>query len=254
VTNYVFSQAYYLYVVRDFLRERGQLKTVTTLDEALALNSGDFVEYKAAFRPNEMNALLDILTPDLISAITAHHYRREGVRLLEGLSDLEEMKQAWYKAETKASVNADLARAVASAVRVDFRSESTREYYGAIDIEGEDEVTAVTICDNAHFVVDDEDRMLDGHFTVLGKVTSPAETDVPVLERNKLLERLQPTAVDQIFEALRKSVEPQAQRLSERSSAAGGAEFPSGSDLVDVEFASRVPGHSFRVIPIAIYA
>lgn len=240
-------------MVRDTLRARGQLKTLASNDDALGLNSGDFVEYQATFRPNEISALLDILTPDLIAAITAYRVRSEGVRLLGGLDDVDDMKSEWFKAETKAGVQADFARAIATALRVDFRSESTREYYGTIDTEGEDDVTAVTICDNAHFVVDDEDRILDGHFTVLGKVTSPAETDVPVLERNKVLERLQPTAVDQIFQALRQSVEPQAQRLSERSSAAGG-DFPSGSDLLDVEFASRVPGLSFRVIPIAIYA
>jgi hypothetical protein len=253
VTNFVYSQAYYLYLVRDTLRARGHLKTVASSDDALGLSSGDFIEYQATFRPNEINALLDILTPDLIAAITAYRVRSQGARLLEGFEDIEDLKSEWFKAETKASVQADLARAVATALRVDFRSESTREYYGTIDTDGDHEVTAVTICDNTHFVVEDEDRILDGHFTVLGKVTSPADTDVPVLERNKVLERLQPTAVDQIFEALRQSVEPQAQRLSERSSAAGG-DFPSGSDLLNVEFASRVPGLSFRVIPIAIYA
>lgn len=70
--NFEHSQAYYLYVVRAALREAGVLKVVRSANDASDLRSGDFVEYQATFRPNEISALRDILTPDLIAAIT--HY------------------------------------------------------------------------------------------------------------------------------------------------------------------------------------
>ena len=51
--------------------------------------------------------------------------------------------------------------------------------------------------DNAHIVVDDPNRILAGRFTVLGKAVSAVEDDVPVLARNKVLNRVRPKAVDQ---------------------------------------------------------
>jgi hypothetical protein len=145
-------------------------------------------------------------------------------------------------------MQSELAYAIARAVRVDFRSEKTREFYGTI-APGPDGVTAITICDNAHFVVEDEDRILDGDFTVLGKVTSTTSTDVPMLERNKILERLKPEGVDTLFRQLRHSVEGQARKLD-----AHGDDGDLPDDFFDVAFSSRVWGPSFKVIPIAIYA
>ena len=60
-------------------------------------------------------------------------------------------------------------------------------------------MTVVTICDAQHFTVEDEDRILDGTFTVLGKVTSAPVEGLPVFERNKVLRNLAPDAVDQII-------------------------------------------------------
>lgn len=103
-------------------------------------------------------------------------------------------------------------RTVTTAVRADFGSDATREYYGTVG-SGDDTVTAVTICDAACFLIDDADRLLDGHFTVLGKVTSKVTHDVPVLARNKLLNRLDTEFVDAAFRQLRDVTQKGAAQL-----------------------------------------
>jgi hypothetical protein len=55
------------------------LKTIESSADARDLKSGDFVEYTASFRPNEIIALLDILTPELIAEIARARVRSEGV-------------------------------------------------------------------------------------------------------------------------------------------------------------------------------
>lgn len=242
--NFTYSQAYYLFVVRDALRRRGLVRTIVSAADAADLSSGDFVEFQATFKPNALHALLDILTPDLISAITHHKVKSEGLALFSGYSDIDELRIFSEGLHLKAQIRADIARAMAEAVRVDFRAEKTREFYGAISSD----VTAVTICDNDHFVVDDEDRILDGSFTVLGKVTSGVERDVPVLSRNKLLDRIGPDVVDAVFGMLHDGASEQAEKLQ-----LGDVELDM-SDALDVKLPSRIKGASFRVIPVAVFA
>jgi hypothetical protein len=247
--NYEFSQAYYLYHVRQILQDRGQLKTVGSRTAADSLAPGDFVEFQATFQPNELGALLDILTPELISAATYYKFRREGVAKFDGYDSFEEVKRFSFANDVTSRVHADLALAIAQAARVDFRSEKTREYYGAIG-DANSRVTAVTICDAAHFIVDDEDRILDGYFTVLGKVTSPLTKDVPIFARNKFLDRLKPEAVDDLFQELNNTVSKGAQELEKRTGSADGKD---AQDVIDLALPSRIEGYSFQVIPIAIF-
>lgn len=252
--NYEYSQAYYLYILRNALLERQLLKTVSSSADAQGLRSGDFVEYQATFRPNELNALLDILTPDLIAAITHHQVRQEGIRLFSAYEgDHEGLKVFAEQNLAKAQANSDIAKAIALAVKADFRAEKTREFYGSIG-DGDEEVTAITICDNPHFVVDDEDRILDGQFTVLGKVTSPITSDLPILARNKLLDRVNPEAVDALFDQIRDSVTDQARGIEARVGHQDDDEDSAFDEVVDMALASRIAGQSFKVIPIAIYA
>lgn len=257
--NFIYSQAFYLYHVRRALIARQQLKHVTDVTDSQTLESGDFVEFQASFKPNELSAILDILTPDMIRAAVYYKYHHDGVELFSGFDTFDEVQRFSFELKEKANANADLASAIASAVRVDFRSGKTREYYGAIASSG-DAVTAITICDAAHFTVDDEDRILDGNFKVLGKVTSPLTEDVPVLERNKILDRLNPKLVDHLFGSLRDAASKQALQLEERAissqddaDSADDEEDTALVDPFDLALESRIIGPSFRVIPIAIY-
>lgn len=247
--NFEFSQASHLYHVRRVLQDRGQLKKVGSRTEARDLIPGDFVEFQATFQPNELGALLDILTPEMISAATYYKFRREGVQKFDGYDDFQAVQRFSFTNDVAARMHADLALAIAKAVRVDFRSEKTREYYGAIG-DADSLVTAVTICDAAHFTVDDEDRILDGSFTVLGKVTSTLTEDVPILGRNKLLDRLKPEAVDNLFQDFNRNISKGAEELDKRT---GSADENPAKDIIDIALPSRIEGHSFQVIPIAIF-
>jgi len=242
--TFVYSQAYYLNIVRQALRARQLLKTVTSRGDAASLRSGDFIEYQATFAPSELTTIMDVLTPDLVAQITRWLVIKNKTALFEGYDEgFERVQIAALAMKERADAKGDLARDITRAVQADFRQDKTREYYGQIGT-GEQIVTAITICDNAHFVVEDEDRILDGAFTVLGKVTSPPECDVPVLQRNKLLRNLAPGAVDAAVQQIRSSITEQT------NPSIGGLTI---DKLVDLKLASRVPGMSIRVVPIAVY-
>lgn len=237
--NFVYSQAYYLNVVRNALRECALLRTVATSDDARALKPGMFVEYQAEFSPSELTTLMDVVTPELVGTITRTRHMKEAAKTFIGYGTFEETQVAALSAQVTAEADADLAAAITVAVKTDFRSTHTREYYGTIHA-GDSPVVAVTICDAAHFTVDDEDRILDGTYTVLGKVTSAVETDTPILRRNKLLSRIKPEGVDAIAALLAGFV----------------PDVTPGNELaehLDLTFTSRVSGESFRVVPLAIY-
>jgi len=244
--NYKYTSALYLHEVRNDLRETGLLRTVSTNAEVARLAIGDFVEFQASFKPDELIALLDVLNPSLVSAITTW-IRRAQIRPAVIEADSDETRQsAILEYQTRPEADADLARALADAIRVDFRSVFTREYYGSIS--GTSDATAAVVCDIRSFLVEDADRMLDGHFTVLGKVTTPPESDVPVLARNKLLDRIQPKAVDFATNALRELAK---QRIEDPDNPANQGQVI--EDFLDLHFPSRIDGTSFKVIPIAIY-
>lgn len=100
----------------------------------------------------------------------------------------------------------------------------------------------MTICDSVHFTRDDHDRVLDGEFTVLGKVTSKVEYEVPVLDRNKVLNRISAEFPEEALDKLQDSatVENTLDKYSK--------------DALNVEFQAKIPGGSFKVLPVAIYA
>jgi len=238
VQNFTYSQAYYLFLVRDTLRRQGLVRTISTAADAADLTSGDFVEFQATFRASALHAFLDIMTPALIGAIAKHRVKSDGVKRMPDFDNIEDLKEYSEKLYQRAEIQADIARATAEAVR-----QKTREFYGTVR-----DVTAITICDNAHFVVDDEDRILDGSFTVLGKVTSELAQDVPILARNKLLERISPEVVDSLFGMLKSGLAQQANSLTFDN----GEEF-SMEEAFDLALPSRIDGLSFKVIPIAVY-
>ena len=268
--KYVFSQAYYLNYLRHLLAEQGRITTVRTYDDAAELSPGDLVEYSSTFQANEINAVLDIATPELVSAVTKYvmlERTRKELRNIPG-DDHQALIAHRTIGEQHANDAAELSSAIAHALRQDFRSEHTREFYGFIDAveindvqEGQQEdddlqepdeddddtdgLIAVTICDAMHFLAPDPDRLLDGQFTVLGKVISGLADDVPVLDRNKLLDRVDP----EFLEATLNEVSARSEDGSHR--VAGTGYTGTG---IDLQFSARITGSSFAVLPIAIYA
>ncbi|OZF42717.1 hypothetical protein [Rhodococcus sp. 14-2470-1a] len=260
--TYVFSQAYYLNYLRYLLATNHTVTPVRTLADARAIQAGDIIEYSSTFRANEINAVLDIATPELVSTVTKYVMLRNNRLELREIDDVTEITKHRQLGIHHAEDAAELASAIASALRQDFRSDHTREFYGHIateplsandvedtdddDGEGDRRLTAVTICETAHFRTADPDRLLDGRFTVLGKVISPLADDVAVLDRNKLLDRIDPALLSGVFDKLTElSEESPAQQI------VGGGVTGIG---VDLEFSALIPGSSFAVLPIAIFA
>lgn len=239
--SFVYSQAYYLNVVRGALRDRSFLRPMTSFSEASDLRVGDFVEYTADFSPSTIPTLLDVLTPELVAAAVAWRRKKTGLAGID-FDDFAGRQAAFDKLNEAVAADAALAHQIAQAVQSDFRQEKTREFYGKLD--GVDNVTVVTICDASHFVVEDEDRILDGSYTVLGKVTSRATEDLPVFERNKLLRNIAPDAVDQMIGALRRQLNTVAgPRIDDQSV----------EQMINFDLSSRVPGAAIRIIPIAVF-
>ena len=250
-STFEYTEAYYLHVVRRHLHGNGMLRSVATITDAAALTVGDFVEFQAEFRPNQVTPFLDILTPEFVSRIA--HYRQMrraadnlgAVEGFAGLDGFDRIRAFAEQAKMRAEADADFARSVAAAVQADFRGAATREYYASIGT-GDRAVTAVTICDTPCFLLDDADRLLDGSFTVLGKVSSSVAQDVPVLSRNKLLSRLDVEFVDEALDQLREATKEGATRLP-------GDQGDAIEDVLDANLEARIVGPSFNVIPIAIY-
>lgn len=240
--KFVYSQAYYMDRVRDGLRTYKQVRPVQSLADAESIRVGEFIEFEATFTANEANAILDILTPELTAAITRYLRRAEGIREIRETSDhLEENEgeisvdkihkiRAIYEAE--AQDQAELAEAVTTAIRTDFRSDKTKEFYATIG-QGDKTFIAVTVCEAEHFVSKDSDRLLDGRFTVLAKVITDASQDVPVLAKNKLLHRLNIKAVKEALGPFATDADAQ--------------------DYVNLDFKTQIEGTSITVLPVAIY-
>ncbi len=246
-------------LARRALEEHNQLKRMDGAAQAAELGIGDFVEFTAKFKPSQISSLLDIVTPELAETITRRTIHQKKIAEYTGGNA---QKESRFKLELEGEKETwgAIARAATKAVRADFRSDATREYYGSVGSPG-DQVTAITICDSEHFVVQDADRILDGTFTVLGKVTSERAEDLPILERNKILDRLNPKVVDEAASQLNGFVRESASKKvpafgdedrSESSIEGTGADM---SDEVpfDLTLDSRIRGYCIKVIPIAIF-
>ncbi len=242
--SFKYTSAYYLHHVRQDLRAAGLLKTIASEADLKNLEVSDFVEFRAQFSPDEIISLMDVFNPDLVAALTRWVRRSQLITSIANAETEERQQALIIELQARPDTDAEVAKAIAEAIRVDFRSAATRQYYGAIGPDSG--VTAVVVCDTRSFLVEDADRILDGHFTVLGKVSSPPATDVPILARNKVLDRVQPEAVDLLADQIRAAAKKKVD-----SSNIG--EIRTLENYLDMNFPSRIDGTSFKVIPIAIY-
>ena len=233
----VYSQAYYLQLVRKTLHAQSRVLSITSAVDCVNLASGDIVDFQSTFRANEVNALLDIATPELVGALTAFLHRRKAAKAVKNLANASKVDAEWKKFELEAASRGEMARAVAAATRTDFRSDGTREFYGAVGVEPDD-ITAITICDNNWFSTADHDRILDGDFKVLGKVVSGVEQDTPVLGRNKVLSRVNADYLEAILEKF--DLDAQAKSVVQSFS----------GPILNTNFTAKLNGPSFRALPI----
>ena len=239
--QFVYSQAYYLHLVRQHLSAAGNLHELRSVDDSSRIGPSSFVEYTTSFDPVELTLALEVITPELVDAIAQWAVHNEYKNSYPDGATFEVVRAHAEKMRIDAESRGAFARAIATAVQADARQGTTREYYGRISQEPA--LTAITVCEREHFITSDPDRLLDGSFTVFGKVISHAEDDVPTFARNKLLRNLSADAFDQVLGEM-------YSRLGSSSQIAG---MPADAFL-DLKIDSRVRGKSVRVLPLAIFS
>lgn len=244
-SKYQFSPAYYFHYLHHELHKSGFVTELQTKASLNKLSPGQIVEFTAEFLPNEIDAILDIATPDLVSQITKYFLLEQNRKTLRDIDDFETLKHQRKLGELNASDAAQLAREVAKALRSDFRSSSTKEYYGEIKLKMDaPPITAVTVCDISHFTTADSDRILDGEFSILGKVISTPSLDRPILDKNKILNRIDPYFLEGIFDSISPSTQQRSLQIADETY--DGTPF-------DLNFSATIPGKSFSLMPLAIY-
>ncbi|MFI6031640.1 DUF6414 family protein [Amycolatopsis magusensis] len=241
--------ALYLHSLHTLLDE-----STRTVDSVTAGNlaPGDLVKFQGTFRQDPISALLDLCSPDAVAEVTRYTVRKTKLPRIDGDWDIERVKAQWEVAEQEATTKADLARTVTSALHTDFRRGTTTEFHCEIETE----LTALVACEAEHFVTADPDRPLDGAFTVFGKVITRPERHVPIFRKNKFLHRMNSAWVDSLFSQLttlmkRTAESDENMRRFLRITNDDDRETPPPFDL---EFPATIPGLSFTVLPIAIYA
>ncbi|AXJ11417.1 hypothetical protein CFN17_18720 [Arthrobacter sp. PM3] len=201
--NFQYTQANFLHNVRQQLHNQNLIRPITGIDSLQGVEVGSFVEFAATFEANEINSILDLATPELVAAVTRWQAKKDQREKFDYYYEQghEELQKFIQKSNLEAESRADLAAAATQAVRQDFRNETTREYFGkVVGGTARRHVTAVTICDTEHFASQDKDRILDGTFTVLGKVSEVSMKGTSILSRNKVLNRIQQPMLDELKE------------------------------------------------------
>ena len=239
--QFVYSQAYYLHLVRKQLSEAGQLSELHSAEDAVSINPGAFVEYTTSFDPVELTLALEVVTPDLVDAIIQRMVRNEWKDSYPDGASFEDVRAHAEKMRVDAETKGAFGRAIATAVQADARQGTTREYYGRIT--DDPALTAITVCEREHFITADPDRLLDGTFTVFGKLISSVEEDVPTFARNKLLRNFSADAFDHLVGELRSTLAKGQEIAGMRS-----------DEFLDLKLDSRVRGKSLRVLPLAIFS
>lgn len=231
-------------------------QTITVTDQASAegLVTGDVVTFTGRLEPDPISAVLDIASPELAAEIARYVARSKRLQVTGDHFDVDELRASWESVEQSATTNADLARAVTSALHTDFRRNTTIEYHATIG----DELTGIVVCESEHFVTADPDRLLDGEFTVLGKVVTSPDRDTPVLRKNKLLRRLNPQWVAWLFDRFASSDyfehDESYQSFLSTISSEGDHEGAEEAPPIDLKFPAIIEGISFVVLPVAIFA
>lgn len=204
--NFQYTQANFLHNVRQQLHNQKLIKPITGIESLEGVKVGSFVEFAATFEANEINSILDLATPELVAAVTKWQAKKDqrakfDFYYAQGPDELQKFIQ---KSNLEAEARAEIAAAATSAVRQDFRNETTREYFGkVVGGTARRTVTAVTICDTEYFASQDKDRILDGTFTVLGKISEISMKSTSILSRNKVLNRIQQPMLDELNDSMR---------------------------------------------------
>jgi hypothetical protein len=243
--KFLHTEAFALHHIFNELQQANQIQQINQISDAQKVNVGDFVEFSATFRPNEVSSILDVFTPELTGEIAKNIARRATLKALEDPVPIDQMEQWKETRRLEESIKAETASLIIRGLINDLRSQATREYYATIPGHPE-ALTAVLACESSAFITADPDRVLDGQYRVFGKVISGTTQDASIFSRSKLLARIQPTTLNQISSIIQKSADMPIKNLS-------GGDMTTLGKLFDLSLPSIIEGYSFNILPIAIY-
>ncbi|WP_152442250.1 DUF6414 family protein [Rhodococcus ruber] len=238
-----YDSALYLHRLQAALGE--SIQNISNAVEPSEVQPGRLVTFTGRFQPDPLSTLLDLATPELVAQVA--HFIAKKSSPIDFNSDnwnLERVQAQWAEIDREAERRSALARTIAETLRTDFRRSSTLEFHCSID----DTLTAVVTCDAGNFVSEDTDRLLDGQFTVLGKVITTVEEDAPILRKNKFLRRLDTEWVQTLFDGLVDRMENAAHTVADVA-----VDDEQAPPTIDLDFPAVIEGSSFAVLPIAIY-
>jgi cyclophilin family peptidyl-prolyl cis-trans isomerase len=216
-----YTQSYYLHKVREKFYQGSGVKKLNVAGDFNGLIGSDFVEFKATFEKNDIVNVLDMITPQLGGVIGYNLYAK-------GKSDAD-------FSQNQATGQFELGKSIVEALQKEFRNETSSEFYGKIIDRASKPigVTAVLICDKQFFANADDDRILDGEFTVFGKVVAKSNEGLSKFERNKLLKRIKTKGKEWLVNKI--------------------AEQKNIGQYVDTSVELDIKGNVIKIIPIAIY-
>jgi cyclophilin family peptidyl-prolyl cis-trans isomerase len=216
-----YTQSYYLHEVRKQFHEGDGIHKLDQQADFDTIASGNFIEFRATFEKNDLVNVLDMITPQLGGVIGHVLYAKDK-------TDAQIVQQ-------QAAGQFELGKSIVEALHKEFRNETSSEFYGTvIDVAGTPiNVTSVLICDKQFFASGDQDRLLDGEFTVFGKVIAKSSSGLSKFERNKLLKRIKPQGKQWLTRKI--------------------AEQRNVGEYVDTAIEFDIKGEVVKVIPIAIY-
>lgn len=227
-----FTQANYLHTVKKELEQRSLIRDVHDVESMTRLQTGDFVRFKSFFKPNDLSTFIELVTPEMVAAFLRNKHKQEAIKKFDWTKGHDERVAFAQRLELEVEPKIEMAVATTKAIKQAFRNDATREFIGTLGPIDDRRITALTICDTEHFIGLDRDRILDGHFTVLGKLTSTSYGTESVLSNNKVLRRVQPAALDLLTESFKD------QRIS---------------SMFDMSISLKLNPPIMTVIPIAIY-
>ena len=243
--KFLHTEALALHHIFNELRQTNQIQQINQISDAQKVNVGDFVEFSATFRPNEVSSILDVFTPELAGEIAKNIARRATLKALEDPVPTDQMEQWKETRRLEESIKAETASLIIRGLRNDLRSQATREYYATI-LRDPEALTAVLACESNAFITADPDRVLDGQYRVFGKAISGTTQDASIFSRSKLLARIQPETLAQISSIIQQSADMPIKNLS-------GGDMTTLGKLFDLSLPSIIEGSSFNILPIAIY-
>jgi hypothetical protein len=231
-----YSNAYRLHQVKQEFNKHKELKKLKNKKSMDDIKLADFVEFQAKFEKNDFSELLDLVSPELGGVLGYMYY-------------LDELKKGQEHAQTasldppqfseqESNGRVALGRSIVESLHKEFRNELSSEFYGTIcNAQGTGlGAKTILVCDKQFFTNGDSDRLLDGIFTIFGKVIdiNKSGEGFSKFERNKFLKRIKPKGAEWLQENLKNMKDI--------------------NEYINTDIELTIDGFVIKIIPVAIYA